>query len=51
MPMEKSLQHARPFQLESPACHARLPHGTNWRSSPSRRMRKCADTFAPATVA
>src|SRR5579859_7739465 len=43
-PMEKSLQPPRPRQDEAPACHARRSIGTNCTSSPSRRIKKCAET-------
>src|SRR5262245_59403903 len=45
MPTEKSLQRPRPRQEEAPACHARRSTGTNCTTSPSRRTRKCDDTF------
>src|SRR5687768_11963605 len=47
MPTEKSLQRLRPRQADAPACHARRSTGTNCTSSPSRRIRKCAETRMP----
>ena len=47
MPIEKSLQRLRPRQDEAPACQARRSSATNWMTSPSRRMRKCDETFSP----
>ena len=44
MPTEKSLQRSRPHHCDSPACQARLEHGTNCSSAPSRRIKKCDET-------
>ncbi len=37
---------SRPFQADAPACQARSKQPTNWTSSPSRRIRKCAETLS-----
>src|SRR5213596_2716078 len=50
-PIEKSLQRLRPRQHDAPACHARRCTGTNCSSSPSRRTRKCDDSFRVAMAA
>src|SRR6185436_14120956 len=50
-PTEKSLQRSRARQREAPACQARSATGTNWISSPSRRMRKWDETRSPASSA
>ena len=46
--MEKSLQRSRPFQLRARRHATRAArHGTNWISSPSRRMKKWLETSRP----